>query len=205
MNKNTEKIHWQHLMTEVWCEVCLFTKKPWKTHIVPLMILISLCHSLCLYVCIWDVCFEKKKKNLLLVLLLEVTFIPAAVSMWTLSPTHLIFIKHICILHTHTHTERGRADTYTQSRHIHPKHTESPQRMWCSIGGQVQEWKNSRESGRGVGGVWEDHMHFIRDWWKHMIAHLITQHCHKEKEADRYCFSSCFSSLFYSVTYTFMQ
>lgn len=68
---------------------------------------------------------------------------------------------------THTHRPLHILRTHTSKTHRKPSAYAMQQR------GQEQG-VNSRESGRGVGGVWEDHMHFTRDWWKHMLTHLIT-------------------------------
>lgn len=57
---------------------------------------------------------------------------------------------------------------------------------------------NCRNSGRDVGGVWEDHMHFIRDWWKHIITLLITHTglSHKKKKRHHYAFIFLFCLLY---------
>lgn len=44
---------------------------------------------------------------------------------------------------------------------------------------------NSRDSVRGVGGVWEGHMQFTRHWWKHVLAHLITVLSHQKKKKEK--------------------
>lgn len=77
----------------------------------------------------------------------------------------LLLQKHL-LLHAHTHALHILR-THTSKTHRKPSAYAMQQR------GQEQG-VNSRESGRGVGGVWEDHMHFTRDWWKHMLTHLIT-------------------------------
>lgn len=57
---------------------------------------------------------------------------------------------------THTHRPLHILRTHTSKTHRKPSAYAMQQR------GQEQG-VNSRESGRGVGGVWEDHMHFTRD------------------------------------------
>lgn len=92
--------------------------------------------------------------------------------------THIIYIMHLCTFPWHyslslfcslkqTHTDIPTHPHACRNTHTHThmlshmcKYTESLQRVMQRRGQERDV--NSRESGRGVGGVWEDHMHFTR-------------------------------------------
>lgn len=105
--------------------------------------------------------------------------------MWTHTSTHtlahIIYIMHFCtfpspssrslfcsLKQTHTHAPPYSCKpTHTHTHALtHVQTHQKPSAYVMQHEGQGQGI-NSRESGTGVGGVWEDHMHFTRHWWKH--------------------------------------
>lgn len=142
--------------------------------------------------------------------------------MWTHTSTHtlahIIYIMHFCtfpspssrslfcsLKQTHTHAPPYSCKpTHTHTHALtHVQTHQKPSAYVMQHEGQGQGI-NSRESGTGVGGVWEDHMHFTRHWWKH--ARTLNHTClsHEKKQQKNPIYSPISFLVYLSLSLSFL-